>query len=114
MANHVAAIEVDYGDGRPLALNVAGTDERVAVISNVLHTIADPIGGVLRVNESPGSDLDAINEAGIPAISPLQDARHYFAYHHSAADTFDKVRIDEMHRVVEAIAPLVYVLAQHE
>jgi Zn-dependent M28 family amino/carboxypeptidase len=114
LANHVAAIELDYGDGRPLALNVAGSDKRVAAISNVLHTIADPIGGVLRVNESPGSDLDAINEVGVPAISPLQDARHYFAYHHSAADTFDKVRIDEMRRVVEAIAPLVYALAQHE
>lgn len=114
LANHVAAIEIDYGDGRPLALNVAGTDERVAAISNVLHRIADPTGGVLRVNESPGCDLEPISQEGVPAISPLQDARHYFFYHHSAADTLDKVRIDEMRRVIEVIAPLVYGLAQHD
>ena len=114
LANHVAAIEIDYGDGRPLALEVAGTDERVSPISDVLHAIADPFGGIVRVKESPGSDLEPINEKGVPAISPLQDARHYFDYHHTAADTFDKVRMDEMRRVVEVMAPLVYALAQHD
>lgn len=32
----------------------------------------------------------------------------------TSADTFDKVRIDEMRRVIEVIAFLVYALAQHE
>lgn len=112
--NHVAAVEIDYGDGRPLGLNVSGTDERVGQISDSLHEIADPIGGVLRVGDSPGSDLRAINQKGVPAISPLQDARHYFDFHHTAADTFDKVRIDEIRRVVKVITSLVYVLAQHD
>jgi carboxypeptidase Q len=112
LADHIAAIEIDYGDGRPLALNVAGRDERVASISDVLDTIADPVGGIVRVSESPGVDLKPINEKGVPAISPLQDARHYFDYHHTAADTFDKVRIDEMRRVIAVIAPLAYALGQ--
>jgi carboxypeptidase Q len=112
--NHVAAIEIDYGDGRPLGLNVAGPDERVAKISELLHVIGDPIGGVVKVSDSPGADLKAINQKGVPAISPLQDARHYFNYHHTSADTFDKVRIDEMRREIEVIGSLVYALAQHE
>jgi hypothetical protein len=112
--NHVAAIEIDYGDGRPLGLNIAGPDERVAKISQPLHAVGDPIGGVVRVKDSPAPDLRAINQKGVPAISPLQDARRYFDYHHSAADTFDKVRIDEMRREIEVIGPLVYALAQHE
>ena len=112
--DHVAAIEIDYGDGRPLALHLAGTEERVAPISEVLHTIADPIGGVVLVTDSPGVDLEAINQKGVPAIAPLQDARYYFDYHHTAADTFDKVRIDEIRKVVEGITPLVYALAQHD
>ena len=37
-----AAVEIDYGDGRPLGLNVSATDERIAPISAVLETIADP------------------------------------------------------------------------
>jgi Zn-dependent M28 family amino/carboxypeptidase len=111
---HVAAIEIDYGDGRPLGLNVAGPDGRVAKISQILHAIGDPIGGVVRVSDSPGADLKTINQKGVPAISPLQDARHYFDYHHTAADTFGKVRLNEMKRVSEVIAPLVYALAQHD
>lgn len=112
--NHVAAIEIDYGDGRPLGLNVAGTDERLRPISGVLEIIADPIGGVMKVSSSPGADLRAINQKGVPAIAPLQDARHYFNYWHTTADTFDKVRIDETRRVVEVITPLIYALAQHD
>jgi carboxypeptidase Q len=112
--NHIAAIEIDYGDGRPLGLNVSGPDERVAKILEFLHAIGDPIGGVVRMSDSPGADLRAIRQRGVPAIAPLQDARHYFDYHHTAADTFDKVRIDEMRREIELIGPLVYGLAQHE
>lgn len=112
LRDHVGAIEIDYGDGRPLGLNVAGKDERLAPILDVLNEIADPMGGYVRVSDSPGSDLEMMNQRGVPAIAPLQEACGYFDYHHTAADTFDKVRIDEIRRVVEAIAPLAYALAQ--
>jgi carboxypeptidase Q len=113
LPNHIAAVELDYGDGRPLGLNVCASDERFAPLSALLQAIAEPIGGVVRVSDSPGVDLTAISKAGVPAISPLQEARHYFAYHHTAADTFDKVRPKELRRNLELIAPLVYALAQH-
>lgn len=45
---------------------------------------------------------------------PLEDARDYFDYHHTAADTFDKVRIDEVRRVVHVITALVFALAQQD
>jgi len=114
LPNHIAAVELDYGDGCPLGLNVCASDERFAPLSTLFRAIAEPIGGVVRVSESPGVDLTAMSEAGVPAVSPLQDARHYFQYHHTAADTFDKVRPDELRRNLELIAPLVYALAQHE
>ncbi|HKW35244.1 MAG TPA: M20/M25/M40 family metallo-hydrolase [Candidatus Acidoferrum sp.] len=113
LPNHIAAIELDYGDGRPLGLNVCASDERFGPLSAVLQAIVEPIGGVVRVSESPGVDLTAMSREGVPAISPLQDARRYFQYHHTAADTFDKVRPDELQRNLELIAPLVYALAQH-
>lgn len=112
--DHVAAIEIDYGDGQPLGLNVAATREKLAPISPILRAIADPIGGLVNVSDAPGADLRAVNQAGVPAIAPLQEARHYFDYHHTAADTFDKVRIDEVRREVELITALVYALAEHD
>lgn len=114
LPSHIAAVELDYGDGRPLGLNVCAKDDRCASLATVLQAIADPIGGVMNVGDSPGVDLTAMNRAGVPAIAPLQDARNYFAYHHTAADTFDKVRPDELRRNLEVVAPLVYALAQHE
>src|SRR5215470_14759710 len=114
LLNHIAAVEIDYGDGRPLGLSVCASDDRIAPIATVLQMIGDPAGGVVKVRDSPGVDLTAMNKAGVPAISPLQDARNYFAYHHTAADTFDKVRPEELRKTLELIASLVYTLAQHE
>jgi len=114
LLNHIAAVEIDYGDGRPLGLSVCATDERIAPFSQMLQAIADTIGGITHVKDSPAVDLTAIGKAGVPAISPLQDARNYFAYHHTAADTFDKVRPEELRKTLELIASLVYTLAQHE
>jgi carboxypeptidase Q len=112
LGRHIAAVEVDYGDGRPIGLNVAATEERIAPISAILHRIGDPIGGVNVVSDSPGADLTALNQAGVPAVAPLQESRHYFDYHHSPADTFDKVRVEELRKCVDVIARLVYALAE--
>jgi Zn-dependent M28 family amino/carboxypeptidase len=114
LVNHIAAFEIDYGDGRPLGLSVCASEDRIAPLSTVLQAIADAVGGVVNVSDSPGVDLIAMNKAGVPAISPLQDARNYFAYHHTAADTFDKVRAEELRQTLQLIAPLVYALAQRE
>lgn len=113
LQDHVAAVEIDFGDGRPLGLNVHAEEGKLAQLSAVLHAIADPIGGVIDVPTSPGVDLTAMSLAGVPAIAPLQDARNYFAYHHTPADTFDKVRPDELRQEVEVIGSLIYLLAQH-
>jgi carboxypeptidase Q len=112
LSNHVAAVELDYGDGRPLGIKVRATPDRWAKISGPLHAIGDDIGGVFPTETTPGSDLEPINQAGVPAIEPLQDARHYFDYHHTAADTFDKVRLDELRQTLEVITGLVYALSQ--
>lgn len=112
LPRHIAAVELDYGDGRSLALEVHGTKDRLSPISPILRAIADSDGGLINVDESPGADLRAISAAGVPAIAPLQEARHYFDYHHTAADTFDKIRLEELRRTVVAIASVVYALAQ--
>ena len=113
LPNHVAALELDYGDGRPLGLNVNASYNKFAPLAAVLHAIGDPVGGVASVDDSPGADLTAMNLAGVPAIAPLQDTRHYFDYHHTASDTFDKVRIDELRQNLEVVSLLVYALAEN-
>ena len=61
-----------------------------------------------------GADIGALQEAGVPGFAPLVDSRHYFDYHHTAADTFDKVDPLNLQTQVATLAVLAYFLADAE
>jgi len=48
---------------------------------------------------------------GVPAFAPIQDTRKYFDYHHTAADTLDKVNAKELRENIAVVAVLSYALA---
>ena len=52
-----------------------------------------------------------MSEAGVPALGILQDGRTYFNYHHSAADTLDKIVPAELRENAAAMAVMGYALA---
>jgi Zn-dependent M28 family amino/carboxypeptidase len=58
----------------------------------------------------PGADIAAMSEAGVPAFGVMQDGRTYFNYHHTAADTLDKVVPAELRENAAAMAVLAYAL----
>jgi Zn-dependent M28 family amino/carboxypeptidase len=51
-----------------------------------------------------------MSDAGVPAFGLLQDGRNYFNYHHTAADTLDKVVPAELRENAAAMAVLAYAL----
>ena len=55
-----------------------------------------------------------MSAAGVPAFAPIQDPRTYFDNHHTAADTLDKIRPDELRENVALGAVLTYALATME
>jgi Zn-dependent M28 family amino/carboxypeptidase len=59
---------------------------------------------------APGADISALSDAGVPAFGILQDGRTYFNYHHTAADTLDKVVPLELRENAAAMAVLAYAL----
>jgi len=50
-------------------------------------------------------------ERGVPGMGLQVDGTRYFWYHHSEADTIDKLDPDEMGRCVAAMAIMAYVIA---
>jgi len=50
----------------------------------------------------------------VPAFSPIQDNRFYFNYHHTAADTLDKVVSKELAENSAVVAVVAYALANVE
>jgi len=78
-----------------------------------LRDILRPIGAtVFQSSEyGPGADIDPLVDGGVPGIGLIQDDRKYFDYHHSAADTLDKVDPQELRENAAAMAVMGYALA---
>jgi carboxypeptidase Q len=109
--HHVAAIESDAGAAHPLGFDVKATPAAIdtlrpvqAVLQSIGATVLQP------TTNSPGADIEAMSQAGVPAFGVMQDARTYFNYHHSAADTLDKVVPNELRENAAAMAVMAYAL----
>ncbi len=110
--NHVAAIESDSGAGHPLGFYVKMPPAAIAALQP-LRDILRPVGSTaFRSTEtSPGSDIEPLVEAGVPGIGIIQDGRKYFDYHHTAADTLDKVDPQDLRENAAAMAVIGYAIA---
>lgn len=111
LPNHIAAIESDSGADAPDGISTS--------LSNASEPFLEPIAEALVANSSPhltyqgGSETDIgpIVKLGVPAFAPEQNSPTYFAYHHTAADTFDKVSETGIAANVAVLATLAYGLA---
>ena len=59
-----------------------------------------------------GADVRPIVDTGAMAFDLEPDGHHYFDIHHSAGDTLDKIRPDDLRRNAAAIAVLAYLLGE--
>jgi len=108
LADHIAAIESDLGAGHPVGFFAHVIPEALPM----LRPIADVLEGVIRVTpDSVGSDVSPLERAGVPGFAPIQDERSYFHYHHTPADTFDKVNPRELAENAAVMTVLAYALA---
>jgi hypothetical protein len=113
ISTQIGAIESDLGAGRSLGVLASVTPESVAALQPVSNALA-PIGASLvhQRDEQLGSDIAPLQHVGVPGFAPLVDTRHYFDYHHTAADTLDKVDPRNLNSQVATMAVLAYFLAQ--
>lgn len=111
LLNHFAAIESDLGAGHPLGFYAQGKTELLTVLQPLSTILQNQGAGATRMTDEAGTDVAPLGEAGVPAFAPIQDARTYFNYHHTAADTLDKVNPKELQENCALVAALAYTLA---
>ena len=112
IANHIAAIESDLGAGHPVGFTghmSAKALEMLRPLSGVLQSSG--AGVVRRTENAEGADISPLDAAGVPTFAPIQDSRAYFNYHHTAADTLDKIVPRELAENAAVMAVLAYALA---
>ena len=112
--NHFAAMETDNGAGHPIGIHVKGKFEIKKLLAPVLALLQESGAGGTNFSEHIGADIEPLEKAGIPAFSPLQDSRFYFNYHHTAADTLDKIVPKELAENSAVVAVAAYALANME
>jgi len=130
IANQVAAIEMDGGAEKPVGFGFGnGGPEgfanrhgsgpsheqqvspasfaRVVEIGKLLKSIE---GGAISQGGG-GSDIAPLLADGVPGFGVRTVGEHYFDWHHTDADSFDKIVPREFQLNVAALAVLSYVLA---
>jgi Zn-dependent M28 family amino/carboxypeptidase len=109
---HAAVIETGLGAGRPLGYTARVVPSSLRDLAPVVASLSEIGAGVIVRRDDPvGSDITEIQNEGVPGFELLVDARNYFDYQHSAADTLDKVDPDNLRHQVAALAVLTYYLA---
>jgi hypothetical protein len=114
MLNHFAAMEIDGGAGHPLGMNIKAKPEVKKMLAPVASILQESGAGMLTFVEHCGADIGPLEKAGVPAFSPIQDSRFYFNYHHTAADTLDKIVPKELAENSAVAAVVAYALANME
>jgi carboxypeptidase Q len=112
--NHFAAMETDGGAGHPLGINIKGEPEVKKMLAPVADILQESGAGILHLVEHCGADIEPLEKAGVPSFSPIQDSRFYFNYHHTAADTLDKIVPKELAENSAVVAVAAYALANME
>jgi hypothetical protein len=116
LPKHVAAIESDSGAFRPIGFGVEqrdkGREQRlVASLRTLLAQLFTALDATSVFPGHAGADLLPLLKTDIVLLGLRVEGSAYFDYHHSAADTLDKVDPADLNRGVAAMALMAYVLA---
>ncbi len=120
--SHVAAIEMDGGCERPVGFGftLPGSPEEgegsaaYARARGMLGEIAGLCAGIEATEirrGGEGADIGPLMEEGVPGLSLVTVGERYFDWHHTRADTLDKVDPLDLRRATALLAVMGFVLA---
>ena len=91
MANHVAAVILDNGQGPVTGFNLGGRNDLIPAVQKFADSLQ--AFGKMSVDDNTefGTDTGPFILAGLPGINLSQDSPAYKYTHHSPVDTFDKI-----------------------
>jgi hypothetical protein len=134
--NHVAAIEMDGGTERPVGFGLTvpaagaeddlapparrppGSDAETSPAQERALEIVRQIGQLFEGLEAGritsgggGADISPLMGDGVPGLALRTVGEHYFDWHHTQADTIDKIDPADFRKAVAMLAVMGYVLA---
>ncbi len=113
-ANHFGSMETDNGADHPIGIHIKAKPEVKKLLKPVAAVLQESGAGALELSEHAGADIEPMEKAGVPSFAPIQDGRFYFNYHHTAADTLDKIDPKHLSETSAIVAVWAYALANAE
>ncbi|MBK9153120.1 MAG: M28 family peptidase [Chloracidobacterium sp.] len=114
IGKHFAAIESDLGASHPVGILFAGKADIANFLAPITNVLSKQGARIVQQQGGVGADIGPLTQQGVPSFAPFFDTRTYFDYHHTAADTFDKVDPKHLAEVGSLMAVLAYGLANAE
>ncbi len=111
--DHVLAMESDGGVFEPRGFGFSGSDEAFELVSQI-GSLLKPIGSDTITRGGGGADIGPIMREGVPGMGLRVDNSRYFWYHHTPADTIDKLNSEEYNKCIATMAVMAYVAADME
>ena len=108
--NHVAAIEMDGGAESPRGFGATVDPPSLAMLQEIARLL-DRVGAGEIAGAGGGADIAPLLRDGVPGLGERTTAAHYFDWHHSEADTLDKVNPEDFRRNLATLAVMAYALA---
>jgi Zn-dependent M28 family amino/carboxypeptidase len=103
-------MEADSGAGRATGVEVTGGPGAMEIVTAMARPLAS-LGAAIVSGNGGGVDISPLAWAGVPLLSLAQDTSRYFDWHHSAADTLDKVDPAALAQATGAFAWMAWALA---
>jgi Zn-dependent M28 family amino/carboxypeptidase len=104
-------IETDAGVAAPLGFNTTLKGDALTALEAQTHALARVNAAKFSTEAETGADTSPLTESGVTGFGFVPDPLRYFDYHHSAADTLDKVDAHDLVMDVAAVAALTWIMA---
>lgn len=110
LPQHVLAMESDTGVFEPRGFSFTGSEKAMPYLESIVGLL-DAVGDLKMKWGAGVSDIMYLLQEGVPVMGLDVNREKYFWYHHTEADTVDKLSRDEFNRCVAAYAVMAYVVA---
>ncbi len=104
------ALEADTGVFAPVGFQIAGDPDAIRRATDIA-SLLQPIGAARIKSGHTGADVGELVDKGVVGMGLWMDSSTYFDYHHSQADTLDKIRPEDLRRTITTVAVMAYVVA---
>jgi carboxypeptidase Q len=111
MPRHTLAIESDIGVFKPVGYMCSMSGAAMAQVAGMAGLLREIGAGALHRGRA-GGDLGPLQEEFVPCMSLQTEERNYFWFHHTRADTPDKINPSELNLCAASMAVIAYQAAE--